>query len=136
VNAEVILYADVVTASMQKAIDETNRRRQIQLEYNTEHDITPQTIRKAIRDGIEKEISGSRGARLAVHEEEEQYITQELLSQLEQEMFEAADRLDFETAADIRNRIVTIQEKGGVETLVKWQPKKVQRRRKWRKRRR
>ena len=136
VNAEVILYADVVTASMQKAIDETNRRREIQLQYNEEHGITPQTIRKAIRDGIEKEISGSRGARLAVHEDEEQYITQELLSQLEQEMFEAADRLDFETAAHIRNRITAIQEKGGVETLISWQPKKIQRGRKWRKGRR
>ena len=135
VNAEVILYADRVTDSMAKAIDETNRRREIQAQYNREHNIAPQTIRKAIRDGIEKEISASRGARLAVGEEEGEYVTHELIKELEGEMHEAAGRLDFEAAADIRDRIVALQERGGLKPLADWQPRKARRDQKWRKRR-
>ncbi len=106
VNAEVILYADTVTNSMRRAIDETNRRRRIQLRYNKEHNITPQTVRKAIRDGIEQEISSKRYAYEAVHETEEQYLTQETLNELEEEMREAAAQLDFERAAEIRDKIL------------------------------
>jgi excinuclease ABC subunit B len=113
VNAEVILYADSVTDSMRRAIDETNRRRNIQLRYNKEHGITPQTVRKAIRDGIEQEISQKRYAYDAVHESEEQYLTQEVVNELEEEMREAAKNLDFERAAEIRDRILSLREKPG-----------------------
>jgi len=110
VNAEVILYADSITDSMRRAIDETERRRDIQLQYNEEHDITPQTIRKEIRQGIEAELSASRIPRDMVHETEEQYITQEFVNELEEEMLRAAEALDFERAATLRDRIMAIKD--------------------------
>ena len=134
VNAEVILYGDQVTDSMQQAMDETSRRRELQTAHNKAHKITPTTIRKAIRDGIEKEISGSRAARLAVREEETTYVTQEQIRELEKDMHEAANRLDFETAAGIRDHIVQLQERAGKKPLVEWEPRKVKRGKRWRQR--
>jgi len=123
VNAEVLLYGDRITDSMQKAIDETNRRREIQVGYNTEHDIQPETIRKAIRDGIEAQVSASRATYSTVGESETQYVTQETIRELEEEMHAAADRLDFEAAADFRDRIVALQQQAGLKTAVDWQPR-------------
>ncbi len=106
VNAKVILYADKVTDSMQRAIDETERRRALQQEYNREHGITPETIRKSIRAGIEAE---ARPMRLPTPPwaatDEAQYITEEYLAELEGEMMAAADALEFERAAALRDRI-------------------------------
>jgi len=111
VHAEVILYADTVTDSMQRAIDETNRRRELQLKYNEEHGITPETIRKAIRRGIEEEIAARRLVqKTGGLEEDAQYVTQEFLKELEAEMLEAAERLEFERAAQLRDRIVELKE--------------------------
>ena len=106
VNAEVFLYADMVTDSMQRAIDETNRRREIQLKYNEEHGITPETIKKAIRRGIEEEIEARRIVQsTGGMADETQYVTQEYLNELEAEMFKAAEELQFERAAQLRDRI-------------------------------
>ena len=105
VNAHVALYGDKVTASMQRAIDETNRRRQIQAAYNQEHGITPKTIVKAIRRGLESELSARRVAARAVHESEEQLDRTELIADLEAAMLQAAEELDFERAARLRDRI-------------------------------
>ena len=116
VNAEVILYADVVTNSMKRAMDETNRRRAIQMEYNEVHGIKPQTIKKAVRDGIEQEISSRSYAREAVAESEEEYITQEYLGELEEQMRAAADDLEFERAAALRDRILEIRKEMGLES--------------------
>jgi excinuclease ABC subunit B len=114
VNAEVVLYADMVTDSMQKAIDETNRRRELQLHYNAEHGITPETIRKAIRRGIEEEIEARRLVQSAGGTaSEEQYVTQEFLNELEQEMLAAAEMLEFERAAQLRDRILTLKKQMG-----------------------
>jgi len=105
VNAEVILYGDKITPSMRRALDETNRRREIQLKYNAEHGITPETIVKAIRNSLEQEISARKTAREAIHANEMEFDRAELISKLEEEMFEAAQALDFERAARIRDRI-------------------------------
>jgi excinuclease ABC subunit B len=106
VNAKVILYADAVTESMQRAIDETSRRRTLQEEYNRQHGITPTSIRKSIRAGIESEAEAHARANAVVgRTDEAQYITEEYLSELEAEMYAAAEALEFERAAAIRDRI-------------------------------
>lgn len=114
VNAEVILYADGVTDSMQRAIDETLRRRELQLAYNREHGITPATIRKAIRRGIEDEIEARQIVRDAAGvADESQYVTQEFLGELEAEMLKAAENLEFERAAQLRDRILELKQQKG-----------------------
>ncbi|WP_437202181.1 excinuclease ABC subunit UvrB [Planctomicrobium sp. SH664] len=112
VNAEVILYADSVTESMQRALDETQRRRDVQLKYNADHGITPETVRKAIRRGIEDEISARKIERDATGVgSETRYITQEFIAELEKEMLTAAENLEFERAAGLRDRINDLQRK-------------------------
>ncbi len=111
VNAKVILYADKLTAAMRTAIDETNRRRALQEAYNRQHGITPETIRKNIRSGIESDAAAHRAANAAVGQaDEEQFITAEYMNELEAEMMEAADQLEFEKAAAIRDRIMQLQD--------------------------
>ena len=114
INAEVYLYADKVTDSMQNAIDETNRRRALQMKFNEENDITPETIRKAIRRGIEEEIAARQVAQEAAGiESETQYVTQEFLNELEAEMMQAAETLEFERAAQLRDRIDQLKKQVG-----------------------
>jgi len=110
VNATVFLYADTVTDSMQKAIDETARRRKIQLQYNKEHNITPETIRKEIRSGLALELKASKLAREAVRFEPAEFEKVELAGAIEKEMLEAAESLDFERAAELRDRLKEIKE--------------------------
>ncbi|MGD9722390.1 MAG: excinuclease ABC subunit UvrB [Pirellulales bacterium] len=106
VNAKVLLYADSVTESMQRAIEETERRRALQEAYNREHGITPETIRKGIRAGIEAEAAAHAQANAAVgRSDDAQYITEEFLAELEAEMMKAAEELEFERAAALRDRI-------------------------------
>ncbi len=105
VNATVVLYADKVTTAMQRAIDETNRRREIQRKYNEEHDITPDTIRKAIRQGLLSEVAATRRVREAVRADEGEHDRDELIRELEREMLQAAEELDFERAAALRDHI-------------------------------
>ncbi len=117
VNAEVILYADEVTKSMQRAMDETERRRNIQLEHNKQNNITPQTIRKGIRKSIEDESASKKIARQMVKEDEVEYVTQEYIRELEEEMLRAASELNFEKAAEIRDRVIRLQSEMGLETV-------------------
>ncbi|MBI5366736.1 MAG: excinuclease ABC subunit UvrB [Planctomycetes bacterium] len=112
VNGAVILYADAITNSMKNAMRETDRRRAIQLAYNAEHGITPRTIEKEIRKGIEEIIRAQRHARELVHLDEAEYDVSEILRELEREMLEAADKLEFERAANLRDQIREISEGG------------------------
>ena len=117
VNAEVILYADEVTQSMQRAMDETERRRNIQHEHNKQNNITPQTIRKGIRKSIEDESASKKIARQMVKEDETEYVTQEYIRELEEDMLQAASDLNFEKAAEIRDRVLKLQSEMGMDTV-------------------
>lgn len=114
VNAKVILYADQVTNSMQRAIDETERRRKKQQEYNQEHGITPETIRKNVSAGIEAAAAAHREANEASGTSEEtEIVTREYIYELESEMMAAAEALEFERAATLRDRITQLNESIG-----------------------
>ncbi|EKJ99100.1 excinuclease ABC subunit B [Rhodopirellula baltica SH28] len=110
-NSRVILYADKVTDSMQMAIDETERRRVIQMEYNAKHGIVPKTVRKSIRKGIDTEAANHKeSTRKAQDSGEAIYITIEYVDKLEQEMLAAAEDLEFERAARLRDRVLQLKE--------------------------
>jgi excinuclease ABC subunit B len=104
VDGKVILYADVLTSSIQAALEETDRRRRKQHQYNSEHNITPQSIRKAVRDL----------ATTAKDKKEKQYsfdVIEKDIQKLEKEMLKAAANLEFEKAAQIRDRIRQLDNK-------------------------
>jgi len=109
VNARVLLYADRITASMHKAIDETDRRRLVQERYNEENDITPQTIRKAITTALSDQFRAREVAREAIHASRDEYEQSEVIAELEHEMLQAAKELEFEKAARLRDRIAEIK---------------------------
>ncbi len=115
INGLVIMYADRVSAAMEATISECDRRRTIQLAFNKEHNITPQTIKKAIREGIEElaEEEAQEVILSAVGQSEEEYTFSNVISKLEREMELAARNLQFERAASIRDKIKEI--KGGLQ---------------------
>lgn len=108
-NAEgrVILYADKVTGSMQRAIDETARRREIQEKYNEEHDIIPMTVRKDVRDVIRATEVVEKEAKY--DKKMSRKDKEKLMQKLENEMKEAAKALDFETAATLRDAMLELK---------------------------
>ena len=119
VNAKVILYADKITDSMRKAIDETERRRRLQQAYNEEHGITPETVKRGVRAGIDAEIAARERANEAAGvADEQEYITREYVAALEKEMLEAADALEFERAAELRDQVEALREQIGKKTTV------------------
>ncbi|QEL13486.1 excinuclease ABC subunit UvrB [Limnoglobus roseus] len=109
VNAEVIMYADTVTGSMDRALTETNRRRVIQLAYNKEHGITPKTVQTAINSGIEEEIEAHQLAQEVAGNDKQDYVTAEFLEELQKEMLTAAENLEFERAANLRDQIAKLK---------------------------
>lgn len=119
VNAKVILYADKITDSMRKAIDETERRRRLQQAYNEEHGITPETVKRGVRAGIDAEIAARERANEAAGVgDEQEYITREYVAALEKEMLEAADAFEFERAAELRDQVEALREQIGKKTTV------------------
>jgi excinuclease ABC subunit B len=126
VNSKVILYGDRVTDSMQRAIEETGRRRELQLRYNAEHGITPETVKSAISMGIEDEIQAHKFVQEAAGLKADDYVTEEYLEELHGEMLAAAANLQFERAAELRDRIAQLK---GQPTAVQQQQPKPRRRR-------
>jgi excinuclease ABC subunit B len=112
-NGKVILYADTVTESMRRAIDETNRRRSLQAEYNRSRGITPRTVRKAIQESLVEICDGDWvTVPLAAEEEDEYGSLEELereIAEVRREMRAAADALEFERAAELRDRLKRLE---------------------------
>ncbi len=110
-EGRVIMYADVMTDSMKNAIDETNRRREIQDKYNKEHGITPTTIRKSVREliSISKEIAKEEVRFEKDPESMNPAEIKKLAEKLEKQMRKAAAELDFETAAELRDKIIDLK---------------------------
>ncbi len=105
-DGKVIMYADELTGSMEKAISETNRRRKIQQEYNKEHGITPQTIKKSVRDTIKATIVEDIQNEYDIKEDED---IKELIEKLTNEMISHAQNLEFEKAAELRDKIKELE---------------------------
>jgi excinuclease ABC subunit B len=114
IHGRVILYADQVTDSMRQAMEETERRRKIQIEYNERHGITPRSVEKAIREGIE--VVAREEAEQAVREaaglSSEEFDIEQVVAELEEEMELAARNLQFERAAVLRDQIAALRNPG------------------------
>ncbi|MFA4992634.1 MAG: excinuclease ABC subunit UvrB [Candidatus Omnitrophota bacterium] len=108
INGTVIMYADTITGSMKKAISESRRRRKLQLEFNQKNAITPRSIQKSIKEGIENMEQADEFVRQLTGEPEEEYQLHKYISELEYEMELAARNLLFEKAAGLRDRIKEI----------------------------
>ncbi|MDI6711309.1 MAG: excinuclease ABC subunit UvrB [Bacillota bacterium] len=110
VNGKVIMYADTVTGSMRRALDETERRRRLQMEYNRRHGITPETVKKAVRAVIEATHAAEPAGAYAVPEKRmTKTELKRTIARLEKEMREAARRLEFERAAEIRDALIELR---------------------------
>ena len=110
-NGHVIMYADVMTDSMRNAIEETNRRREIQESYNEEHGITPTTIKKAVRDliAVSKAVAETEVKLKKDPESMSKKELKDLISQLEKQMRQAAADLNFEQAAELRDKMIELK---------------------------
>ena len=110
-DGHVIMYADVITDSMRTAMDETRRRRALQQTYNEEHGITPQTIHKAVRDliSISKEVAKEERKIQLDPESMSKKELEKLVKDLEKKMRSAAAELNFEAAAELRDKMVELK---------------------------
>jgi excinuclease ABC subunit B len=111
INGEVIMYADKITKSMKKTIDETERRRKIQIAFNKKHNITPRSIEKAVKDGIESYKKAREVIAEVVEENDAEYDITSLIGELQHDMETAARNLQFERAAILRDQIKELKEK-------------------------
>lgn len=117
VNGEVVLFADTVTQSMQKLIDVTEYRRAKQMDYNTKHGITPQTVRRAVQESLHTLIKGRAVEESVVRESGGDFSVTEVLRELQQEMEEAASRLEYERAALLRDQINELKAGTGISKI-------------------
>ncbi len=108
INGTVIMYADVVTSSMRRAIDETERRREIQQQFNVDHGITPESIQKAVSAPLVRSYQETSGETAALDAGKHVLGEDETIEQLKRAMHKAAAALDFEEAAQVRDRIAAI----------------------------
>ncbi len=110
-KGHVIMYADTMTDSMRRALDETNRRRKLQQEYNEAHGITPQTIKKAVRDliSISRQIAKEELRFEKDPESMDKKELEKLIEQVSKKMKQAAAELDFETAAELRDKMIHLK---------------------------
>ena len=106
-NGKVIMYANELTDSMEKAISETNRRREIQMKYNEEHNIVPQTINKSVRDTIKATVLEDVSSEYNIKQDEN---IEEIITKLTDEMLKYASKMEFEKAAELRDKIKDLQE--------------------------
>lgn len=117
VEGQVIMYADSITDSMRRAIDETNRRRRIQLEFNRRYGIIPRTVSKPVRDIIEATRVAEDTASYPASEKKKRKFSKRelksLINQLEKEMRAAARKLEFERAAELRDAILELKQQAG-----------------------
>ena len=111
INGKVIMYADRVTGSMKKTIDETNRRREIQINFNKKHGITPRSIEKAVKEGIESYKKAREVIAEVVEENDAEYDITSLIGELQHDMEVAARNLQFERAAVLRDQIKELKER-------------------------
>ena len=110
-EGKVIMYADKITRSMESAIAETKRRREIQMLYNEEHNITPTTIKKKVRDAIEATVVADEETIYGIKETDNVEEIKENIAALQAEMMEAAQNLQFERAAELRDKIKQLDER-------------------------
>lgn len=110
-EGKVIMYADKITRSMESAIAETKRRREIQMLYNEEHNITPTTIKKKVRDAIEATVVADEETIYGIKETDNVEEIKENIAALQAEMMEAAQNLQFERAAELRDKIKQLEER-------------------------
>jgi len=111
VNGRVIMYADTLTKSIKKTISESDRRRKIQTEFNVEHKITPRSIEKAVKEGIEAYRKAKEVITGVVEEKEEDYDIINLIAELQSDMELAARNLQFERAAVLRDQVKELKER-------------------------
>ena len=110
-EGKVIMYADKITRSMESAIAETKRRREIQMLYNEEHNITPTTIKKKVRDAIEATVVADEETIYGIKETDNVEEIKENIAALQAEMMEAAQNLQFERAAELIDKIKQLEER-------------------------
>jgi len=130
INGEVVLFADIITKSIQKLIDLTEYRRSKQIEYNEKHGITPQSVKRSVQKSLHVYSEGQKTSAALVQETNEDFDVMEVIRELEGEMQEASGKLEFERAALLRDQVKELKTQAGIEDVPDPGKKKVSYRKK------